>query len=173
MAQPQVSSPYFCSSNKDLVKTCLCSPFQTSARSKGYGWFDFYLSTAVERQAEKLVSGPVGWQLPGWCYRLVGLEGFAGARPHNHCNYLWGGKKGNVCTCDRHALINRRDLHPFLAFAARLTTFLCQDLRSQTFWSPQCLICKFNAAVVLENDFTSGSSDPGEESVCCKNSFLG
>lgn len=71
----------------------LCSPIQTCTLLKGYGWFDFYLSTGVVRLAERLVSRQVGWQLPGWCSWLAGPGAPAGAKPHNHCNYLWRGKK--------------------------------------------------------------------------------
>lgn len=134
----------------------LCSPFQTSTLLKGYGWFAFYLSTGVARLAGKLASGQMGWQLPGWCYRLTGPGGPAGAKPHNHCNYLWRGEeKGSAYTCDRHALINRCDLHPVLAFAVCLTapsTPTLLGFKILTFWSPQCLICKFDAAVAFKHE---------------------
>lgn len=110
---------------KTGVKTCLELLF---SNPDDYTFKRFWLVWFLRRCGE--AGGRVGDgangvdSYLGGVTDLLGPGGPAGATPHNYCNYLWGWgekekKKGCVCTCDRHALINRRDLQSLPA--VRLT----------------------------------------------------
>lgn len=96
IAQPQVLSTLSCTGNKDGVKTwqqpLFSIPVKNTFKKVTLGLISIS-SLVWGSWRKKLVLGPVGWQLPGWCYRVEGPPGPAGAMPQNYCNYQWGGKK--------------------------------------------------------------------------------